>query len=77
MADPSSERILLAAKTSLKAGGILPEAKDYKLPPLVTGLEVVQLGLNWLDIKKSGNWVELHNHDVLINLDHPDVKAVL
>jgi hypothetical protein len=72
-------RAKLAAETSARAGGaVLPEAKDYPLPPLVTGLDVMKMGKDtWEEMKAAATWAEMFNADACINLDHPDVKAVL
>jgi hypothetical protein len=73
------DRAILAAETSHRAGGaVLPEAKDYPLPPLVTGLEIVQMGMPaWVKMRDAATWLESLNKDIMVNLDHPDVKAVL
>lgn len=72
-------RAKLAAEASLRVGGaVLPEAKGYDLPPLVTGLDVVKMGRDaWEEMKAAATWALMFNADACINLDHPDVKAVL
>jgi hypothetical protein len=73
------ERAVLAAQTSARAGGaVLPEARGYNLPPLVTGHEVAIMGKEaWQTMLAAATWTSLWNQDAAINLDHPDVKAVL
>ncbi len=72
------QRACLAAEASRKAGGILPEAKGYNLPAIVYGIEVVQMGTQaWGAMLAAATWTPYFNADACINLDHPDVKAVL
>jgi hypothetical protein len=73
------QRACLAAQASRRAGGaVLPEARGYNLPPMVDGLEVVTMGASaWEDMLSAAAWTEYLNADAVINLDHPDVKAVL
>ena len=85
--DSASDRLtraIIAAEASYRAGGaVLPEAKDYKLPPMLTGLDIAKMGRDaWARyqaeaISKGANWYHPVHMDVMINLDHPDVKAVL
>ncbi len=71
------DRAFLAAETSAMAGGaLLPEARGYNLPPLVHGLEIVQMDKSaWEEMKAAANWLSYVSQDAVINLDHPDVKA--
>jgi hypothetical protein len=72
------ERLVLAAETSLRTGGALPEARGYSLPPMVTGLDVLKMGRDaWEEMKAAATWLSRFNADACINLDHPDVKAAL
>lgn len=73
------ERALLAARSVMQAGGGITEAgRAYKLPALVTGHDVGIMGLKaWEDMLAAADWTPCHNADASINLDHPDVKAVL
>jgi hypothetical protein len=80
--DPTGEResrAILAATTSSRAGGtVLPEARGYNLPPMLTGLEIFQMGREaWEAMAEAANWYNPVHMDVAINLDHPDVKAAL
>lgn len=72
-------RVILAAQTSCRAGGaLLPQARGYKLPPLVTGLARAQMGRSaWLEMAAAARWYFAGRIDAAINLDHPDVKAAL
>jgi hypothetical protein len=72
-------RACLAAEASRKAGGaVLPEAQGYNLPPMVEYFEVFDMGKPaWEAMLAAATWTEYLNADAVINLDHPDVKAVL
>ena len=71
-------RASLAAQTSARCGGVLPESRGYNLPPLLTGLDILQMGQEaFQEYLDAADWVESINLDMLINLHHPDVRAVL
>lgn len=72
-------RACLAAEASRRAGGaVLPEAKGYNLPPIIDAIDVCDMGREaWEEYLKAATWQESINLDAFINLDHPDVKAVL
>ena len=71
-------RAILSAQTSKRAGGVLPEAKGYNLPAIVNGLEAAQMGRDaYEELIAAATWTGAANMDALINLDHPDVRAVL
>lgn len=79
---PSSmrmERAILAAVTSYRAGGaILPGAHGYNLPPMLNALEASKMGKEAFDgMIAAATWYGGANMDILVNLDHPDVRAVI